>query len=475
MHTDKTRQPGTAIAGAVALLFALSAFAAPAAPDARFVDGCSPLDGNPARGPAPGGWHVLEMSGNKAGDPHGFCSWLWNLKRFSAGNEYKGEPAPDSVGGADLPLTRDALASVSNTLANARANGAFLIVRFGYTSESDNGSEPGDFSMLIRHVSQLGPVLAAFPDVVLAVECGMVGPWGEMHSSNYREPSHIRALTDAWLSTLSPQTPLLVRYPKWILDYADVDTLGFLREVADGTYYKKRPAQRRIGMFNDGYLGNEHDYGTWRNGERWMNREQGVAYLEARRNVPYGGELAHITKEAAEAIQLFDTSCYNIVREFYRTHLSYLRNIDNPGHVLAAHIEEMRLTHAYDFAGMPDLSEWYGRNLREFIRTHMGYRFVIRGVAFGKDGVEISVENTGFGHLLLKSRAELSVGGKTVSVPLDLRKLPPCGRKAYVLSPGSQLPRSGSVLLRLCLDTPHSQTVLFANDAMREGDSFRLR
>ena len=46
---------------------------------------------------------------------------------------------------------------------------------------------------------------------------------------------------------------------------------------------------------------------------------------------------------------------------------------------LAGRIERLAFTHDYDFEGMPDLSEWYGADLRRFMLAHMGYRFVIRG------------------------------------------------------------------------------------------------
>lgn len=445
------------------------------ADDARFKDGLSPLDENPARGAAPGWWHVLHKDGNEAGHPQGFCSWLWNIGEFSAGNElYKDHPRPTCVGGADIPLTDDALAAVSNTLVNARAAGAIMIIRFGYTSGGESGAEPADFSVLVGHVRALGAILGAFPDVVLSVECGMTGPWGEMHSTYYREPEHIKAIGDAWLETLAPQTSLLVRYPKWVLDYADKDVDEFLASVADNTYYKVQPAQRRIGIFNDGYLGTDADYGTWRRHSRWMVREQGVAYLEARRNVPYGGELAHIKPEECEAVPLFDLSKFNIVQEFYRTHLSYLRNIDTKHHNLAGFIGTLKLTHDYDFAGMPDLSEWYGTDLRTFMRTHMGYRFVIRGVKFDGDGVEATIENTGFGHLLIKSRGEIKVGGRSQSVPLDLRKILPGERRPFALRLPKDATPGAPVLLTVRLETPAAQVVHFANDAMREGDAVRL-
>ena len=434
--------------------------------DARFRDGCSQLDGNPARGAAPGGWHKLRKSGNEAGFPTGFCSWLWEIGEFSGGNEYKGNPPPGCIGGEDMPLTDDALAAISNTLANARAAGAMMVVRFGYTSGSETGAEPSDFAVLLGHIAQVGPILGAFPDVVHAVECGMIGPWGEMHSNNYREPHHIRAITDAWMETLHRQTALLVRYPKWILDYANQDVDVFMREVAAGTYYKIQPAQRRLGMFNDGYLGTDADYGTWRKSERWMVREQGVAYLEARRNVPYGGELAHISEEEAFAVPLFDLGSYNIVYEFYRTHLSYLRNIDTKRHNLADRIGRLTLTHAYDFEGMPDLSEWYGRDLRSFMRAHMGYRFVIRGAKRARGAVEVTVENTGFGHLLVKNCAELTAGALKAEVPMDLRTLRPGKSRTFVLPLPRGVDGGTEVCLRIFADTPARQPILFANDAL---------
>ena len=464
-------------ASSLALVASLvaSACSAAAEGDARFRDGCSVLESNPARGAAPGWWHVLKKEGNEAGSPKGFCSWLWNIGEFSGGNEYKDKPRPLGViGGKDMPLTADALAAVSNTLVNARANGAVMIIRFGYTSGAETGAEPTDFDVLLGHIRQVGPILGAFPDVVLAVECGMTGPWGEMHSNAYREPHHIRAIGDAWLETLAKQTALLVRYPMWILEYAGKNVDEFLKEVEDGSYYKVQPAQRRIGMFNDGYLGTDADYGTWRHHEKWMVREQGVRYLEARRNVPYGGELAHISVAEAEAVPLFDLGKFNIVEEFYRTHLSYLRNISAKRHVLAERIGRLKLTHDYDFEGMPDLSEWYGTDLRTFMLTHMGYRFVIRGVKFGRDAVEVTVENTGFGHLLMKPRGELAAGGSVRSVDMDLRKVRPGERKVFSLPLPKGASASSGVLLSVRLDTPAAQVVHFANDAMREGVAVRL-
>ena len=115
---------------------------------ARFADGLRPLAENPAPGAAPGSWRRLAREGNAADSPRGFCSLLWELGAFSS-----------RAGGADVPLTADALAAVSNTLARARANGATAIVRFAYTSGAARDTEPADFETLLGHVRQLGAVV----------------------------------------------------------------------------------------------------------------------------------------------------------------------------------------------------------------------------------------------------------------------------------------------------------------------------
>lgn len=97
--------------------------------------------------------------------------------------------------------------------------------------------------------------------------------------------------------------------------------------VADGLAADKRARLERLGFYNDGYLGTWWDYGTW----GAMTREQGCAYLRPRPQLPYGGEFATVTEGffngSYKAYELFDPARYNIVKEWYDTHLSYLRTI----------------------------------------------------------------------------------------------------------------------------------------------------
>ena len=412
---------------------------------ARFADGLRPLAENPARGAAPGSWRRLAREGNAADSPRGFCSLLWELGAFSS-----------RAGGADVPLTADALAAVSNTLARARANGATAIVRFAYTSGAARDTEPADFETLLGHVRQLGAVVGAFPETVLAVECGMVGPWGEMHSSAYLADRHKRELMTAWRAALGGRIPLLVRNPSFVLLAA-----------AAGV--------KRLGMFNDGYLGTDGDYGTWMGGADGWTRTEGVDFLSSLCGVPYGGEFAYVSDEEAAKVSLFDPARCNLVEEWYRTHVSYLRNADDHSLAIPRRLAGLTLTHAYDFNGMPDLSEWYGRDLLSFFVAHLGYRFVIRGakVLPKTRKVAVEIENTGFGHLPLPSKGVVAVDGREGAVELDLRSLGPGDKHCYALDwprgVATKSPRT--VALRLVADTPAAPLIRFANDALWDDEA----
>ena len=64
------------------------------------------------------------------------------------------------------------------------------------------------------------------------------------------------------------------------------------------------------------------------------------------------------------------------------------------------------------------------------------------------------MENTGFGHLLMKPRGELAAGGSVLSVDMDLRKVRPGERKVFSLPLPKGASASSGVLLSVRLDTP---------------------
>lgn len=380
------------------------------APSVDPVDGCETLAGNPARGSAPGGWVTF----NAEGPPNwhgqgGFHSSLWELSRFSGGHEEQGvRPDPKRVGGRDIPITDEMKKDVRRFLGETREKHGTLIVRLGYTWSEQKGCEPGDFEILLGHVRDLSTIISDFPDVVVAVEAGVAGPWGEMHSSMYCKKEFMNRILGMYLAALPPQIGLLVRAPGYLenMDY-----------------------NPRLGMYNDGYLGTWWDYGTW-SGKH--TREWSVENLKGRDDLPYGGELAYVPREFLDGRryrfrELFDPEKWNIVKDWYSVHLAYLRNLGEPNHTIAKFLREELVfdSKKWAFAGMPSLSEYDGEKMGKFLLDHMGYRFVVRKVGGLKlEGsvakLAMEIENTGFGKLLAPCESEVVIGGKPVAANLDL-------------------------------------------------------
>ena len=393
-----------------------------------YLDSTELISTNPGRGQtAIGGWTVCSKDGNtKVLNPTGaYNTALFDLRAFSAGNDYTyGSHGKSGVGGKDIPINAQTLDAIAQTLANARHNGAEMAFRFAYSWDESYGNEPNDFNMMLYHIKQLSDVLNEYSDVVVAIECGMAGPWGEMHSSKYADSKYMARIIGKWLECLNDEIGLQIRAPQYMLSYYGINSSSFMALIP----LANTKNFHRIGMYNDGYLGTFSDYGTFSGGSGNLSREQAAQFLKYAEYVPYGGELAYVTEEYARANSVIYKD-YNIVEEFYLTHLSYLRNIGTSTHSLCVCLDEVEFTDKYEFEGMPDVSEYYGMSLRKFMYDHMGYRFVLRKSTLSQSaapGGELrlkgKIENTGFGNVFRDKETEILLysKGKYYSCPVEL-------------------------------------------------------
>jgi len=386
-----------------------------------YEDGAETFTG-PARGYAPGGWTVFKPEGlPKWHGAKAYNSSLWELSRFSGGRVQGKHPVPTNrVGGADIPLTDAMKADVRRYLEETRQNGGSLIVRLGYTWSDSCGCEPSDFDVVLGHVRDLSKIMADYDDVVVGVEAGVAGPWAEMHSSDYCKKEYMNPVLKTYCDNLSQDISILVRTAYYIDSFAETNTTGILNMIP----FQSRDLQR-LGMYNDGYLGTWWDYGTWAG--NWK-RERGCQLLSAFGDHPYGGELAYVSmdwleKNCEKSADLLDTGKWNIVKDWYETHLNYLRNVGDKKHPLCAFIARKTFkVEDFRFDGMPELKEYDGLDLHKFMLDHMGYRFVVRDARLPKKLVRgksalaaLEVENTGFGKLLLPSRADVVFASEGVT------------------------------------------------------------
>jgi hypothetical protein len=180
----------------------------------------------------------------------------------------------------------------------------------------------------------------------------------------------------------------------------------------------KGDTRYRVGMFNDGYLGTQYDYGTWgADCKTSMCREEGVAWLEKYGiNTPYGGEAL----TTAENYQVINTPEF-LAYEGFRTHTSYL-NIQWNNKLIDSWKKTpfTQKDFDYDPARVDSLSGF------KYINDHLGYRFVLReswlSDTVGSDGIlraKLRIQNVGFGNLTREVMASVYIHGMANFGPLD--------------------------------------------------------
>ncbi len=460
---------------------------------------------NPGRGYTPYPWIVCKTGGKtRTLDEEyftrmGLSTPMYDFSAFSSGNGRQNNTAdphadhyestsenPDRVGGVNRDIDEATLAAIEGTMRAARAQGVQLIPRFSYAWDASIGCEPDDINVIFRHIDQISDVVNRYSDTVIAVEGGIFGPWGEMHSSIYCAPELSSRIIAHWLERLDEKIGLLVRnfgYFSYLLG-VDVDAFKAMWPLKPGN-----PAYR-MGLYNDGYLGTGVDTGTFdlpSDPETvLLKRPSAVRFMSSQNErLPYGGDIAYtsigwIKGENDPIIPPSPIYDDGFVKEMYDTHLSYLRNIIG-GPTVVKELAKIKLSERHVFDGMPDVSAYMGEGLDKFILDHLGYRFVLRDAQSGRDGNTAvfsgKIENTGFGNALRPLCAELILisGDRTVIQPagIDLTDFPTRRVSEYRITAGLPADMSGSVRAYLRFgSTPYKDaakgacTVLFANEGI---------
>ena len=192
----------------------------------------------------------------------------------------------DTTWGKSQDLTEDALNVLQESLDSIRANKGFVVVRICYDPWYNGRSNvTPDHEWVLKHVKQLAPVLSKNTDVIVALEMGMHGAYGEMHSDTNITYDRVAEAVNLMLRSTPPELKILTRtgnysakvlgFDNWGVDFhIDGEKFAEIAKAKGDTMY-------RVGMFNDGYLGTQYDYGTWgADCATSICREEGVAWLE---------------------------------------------------------------------------------------------------------------------------------------------------------------------------------------------------
>lgn len=329
----------------------------------------------------------------------------------------------DTVRGVSQDLTEDALNVLQQTFDNIRDFGGHVIVRVCYDPWYNGRSNVTPaHEWVLKHVKQLAPVLSKNTDVIVALEMGMHGAYGEMHSDTSITYDRVAEAVNLMLRNTPPELKILTRtgnysakvlgFDNWGVDFhVDGEKFAEIAKAKGDTMY-------RVGMFNDGYLGTQYDYGTWgADCKTSICREEGVAWLEKYSiNTPYGGEAL----TTASGYQVINTPEF-LAYEGFRTHTSYL-NIQWNNNLIDSWKKTpfKQKDFDYDPARVDSLSGF------KYINDHLGYRFVLRESwitdTVGADGIfkaKLRIQNVGFGNLTRKMKASVYIHGMVDFGPLD--------------------------------------------------------
>jgi len=230
-----------------------------------------------------------------------------------------------------------------------------MIIRFHYNDNwggtccPPTNIQDADIDRAEQHLEQLGQALHAWQHVVLAVEAGFIGVWGEWYySENYNDPSNnwiptqqhrekrkrlVTALLDAF-----PSRQILIRYVSELKAVIG-DTFPLTPGQAfDGS------SKSRLGLHNDCFLASDKDFGTF----SWDDPESDRLWLEKQSNFTFvGGETCVVNPPR--------TDCPSALVDLSRYHWTYLSKSYN------------KLV----------LDPWKEEGCYDTIADYLGYRLVI--------------------------------------------------------------------------------------------------
>ena len=269
----------------------------------------------------------------------------------------------------DGDIGEEFLQMIRTNMQALRENGAKCIMRFAYSDgENEKPWDPKP-EIVQRHIQNIKPILQEYSDVIMCLQAGFVGVWGEWYyTDNFvsgpktpEEHALRKEVVDAMLDALPSDRSVALRTPMFKrMMYAS----GYRDTLTLATAYNGSPKARLSG-FNDCFGASATDQGTFDND---ASREY---WKRDTRYVLMGGETCAVSPYCECDVTLKDCEDY---------HWTYLN------------IEYNRNVHKV----------WKDGGCWDEIERRLGYRLSFTDVyhstpAAGEDlTVALQIKNTGF-------------------------------------------------------------------------------
>ena len=267
------------------------------------------------------------------------------------------------------PINSDMLGMMQRNFDKLRANGIKAVVRFTYSSSTSAAVYDAEPSIVLKHISQLKPILEKNKDVIALIEAGFIGAYGEWYYSTHygnkgqADYAKRRIIVNAMLDAFPKERMIAVRTPLIKTNLLNIS----LNSPLTQSEAFNRSNKARLGHHNDCFLADEKDRGTY-TGEQ----DKKYTQLDSKYTV-VGGETCTPPTSYSQ--------CNAALQTMGKYHWSYLN-----------------LSYHQDM-----IADWKNTHCFEEIQKRLGYRFVMKEVQYtekmesGKNyKMVLNFENKGF-------------------------------------------------------------------------------
>lgn len=379
--------------------------------------------------------------------------------------------------GKTQPLTPHAIDYIKGLLRKVREGNGVAFVKFSYDGNGFNYVEPHkyphralteglihgpeptyvtennpsgmcdvpgheDKNWIEYHIWQLKPIFREFEDIIMSVKTGMLGPWGEQHTSpEAQNVDAYKMLFDAYLDAVPASRPLLTHAGGLLAWYNE--TYGTTYTFTDIDAMPVPPEgspEARFGFFNDSYAaGSWTDNGSLSEGNSMIDRRYGNSIYDRYRVITWINKQNQIVQGEGgigdnifgnmpgaiiEAWQL-RTTALNLRHGRYNRWNNFIYNEENVTRPVQFPASEEELESG-TFTGEIKTAVfdpvYEGRTGLEYIRDRMGYRLVLRDASASawvkQDGTlrfDGKIQNVGFGNVVNRKNVSIILKSRTGS------------------------------------------------------------
>ncbi len=202
------------------------------------------------------------------------------------------------------------LQEIDDAFARMRSAGLKCILRINYNEDSSGIDTT--LARMETHLQQLQPILEGNSELIAFVQAGMIGAWGEWHSSSngLDTPENRDAVYDLLVTYLPAGKFIQIRTPGFVDELVGLDT----NPIDDSTAFSGTP-RARIAYHNDAWISSPTDMGTYPSDPVEMETLKSEIENHTK-YAPWGGESAALDTN-------YTASAY-VLAEAARFHATYL-------------------------------------------------------------------------------------------------------------------------------------------------------